>query len=866
MSGARSRTVTRRWILLGAAGLLAAVVVLPPLINMGRYRRSIAASIGRSMGRQVHISSVTLRLAPRPGFAFSGFVVDEDSEFGSEPLLRCDDVVANLRLLSLWRGRLEVSSIHLDGASLNLVRNARGAWNFASILLQAANIPNAPTGQRHAGKAPRFPYIEAVNSRINFKQGDEKEALSFLNADLSAWLETPEQWQVRFEAQPARTDLDLDLADTGVLRIEGALLRARTLGAMPLRVSASWSGAPLGQLTRLTLGDDTGWRGNLSLNATVTGTADLARIRTRLRIDGLHRAELPAAQPLDVETSCQATYRRRQASLEQILCVSPVGAGALRLTGGMLDVQTHPLPDLALDIRNLPASSMLAVFQLLRSTPGLQILGAINGHFTYAATANGAPVLAGGMEAGRLNFLLNSGRNLALAPVRLLCEQRSSAGLANPRSTGAAGGSQPALVLQPLSVSMGAPAPITLDGRFTSSGFDLHLNGPATFSRLGEFSRAFGLLSGLFPAATRDASWSFGNSGTAALNLELNGPWLEPLPEADLPEPSSIAQGGIAVRGAELTAPFLAQPVKIDSAQSILGPQTIEWTNASIGYGPLRAQGTLESPLHCPPASPCPRQFQLDAATLNLGELQAALLGADRGGELLQQWWDRLRPRPAPWPALSGSFRIGTLSAGKLVVHDAAGSVEISGRSLHIASLNGRTLKGAVHLDGQVAMADGSPGYRMNLELTDVSPSAIAALFGEKWGSGTLSLFGQWKMTGFAARQLAESAAGTVRWDWSKGSFTPALEARSGSPFGRFDHWSGEATIADEAVRIRQSLMASGRNAIPVSGAISFDRTLDLKSDSATRAAAILGSLSRPETRIATAPTPVASPGNAKTR
>ena len=45
-----------------------------------------------------------------------------------------------------------------------------------------------PTGQRYAGRTPRFPYIEATNSRINFQIGNEKKPLSFFNSDLSVWL------------------------------------------------------------------------------------------------------------------------------------------------------------------------------------------------------------------------------------------------------------------------------------------------------------------------------------------------------------------------------------------------------------------------------------------------------------------------------------------------------------------------------------------------------------------------------------------------------------------------------------------------------------------------------------------------------
>ena len=167
---------------------------------------------------------------------------------------------------------------------MNLVRDPDGEWNLGSILVQAAHIPNAPTGQRYAGSAPRFPYIEAENARINFKQGNEKKPLSFLNSDLSISLAPGDDWEVHFRAQPVRTDLDLDLADTGILRVDGTLHRAALLEQMPLNLKVEWSGVPLGQLSRLTLGRDIGWRGGLEVEAQVGGTAELAQVNASLEI------------------------------------------------------------------------------------------------------------------------------------------------------------------------------------------------------------------------------------------------------------------------------------------------------------------------------------------------------------------------------------------------------------------------------------------------------------------------------------------------------------------------------------------------------------------------------------------------------
>ncbi len=220
--------------------------------------------------------------------------------------------------------------------------SSNGGWNLASILVQAAHIPNAPTGQRYAGSAPRFPYIEAENARINFKQGNEKKPLSFLNSDLSISLAPGDDWEVHFRAQPVRTDLDLDLADTGMLRIDGTLHRAALLGKMPLNLKVEWSGVPLGQLSRLTLGRDIGWRGGLEVEAQVGGTAELAQINAGLKVAGLHRSEFSPARPMDVATSCQALFRKKSRSLEDISCASPVGDGALLLTGSIQDGRTVP--------------------------------------------------------------------------------------------------------------------------------------------------------------------------------------------------------------------------------------------------------------------------------------------------------------------------------------------------------------------------------------------------------------------------------------------------------------------------------------------------------------------------------------------
>jgi AsmA family len=836
MPGEAKSPSPRRWILLGAGTLLLlAFVVLPPLINISRYRHRIADNISRSIGRPVRISSVKMHLLPLPGFEFSDFSVQEDPQFGAEPILHSSSVVADLRLSSLWRGKIEVSRIHFDDASLNLVRNPNGLWNVASVLVQVAQIPHAPTGQRHAGAAPRFPYIDAENTRINFKIGNEKKPLSFLNSDLSISLGADENWELHFRAQPVRTDLNLYLSDTGVLRVDGTLGRAAVLDQMPLKLNVEWTGVPLGQLSRLTLGEDIGWRGGLSVQAEVAGTAETAHITSTLKVAGFHRAEFTAARPLDVATTCQATFHKKVSSLEDVDCASPVGKGALRLTGAVQEVQTTPQPQLSLQMDHVPAEAVLAALQQLRSGlgTGVQATGALDGHFEYAAQSGRAPVIAGQVALDSLSLMPpDAEKPFVLAPVRLRCESPENGA--------------PALLLQPVRVAMGAPAPVTVDGRFTVAGFDLHLNGAMSLARLQPFSKSFPWL-GAHSASTV----ALVGPGSAAVDLNLRGKWLMPEPDPDHPEASVTAEGSIAIRNGELTTSYLAQPLKIQTAQAVLNSSQIAWTNAAVSYGPLEAQATLEYPTLCASTVPCPGHFSVVFPVLDVGALQSALMGSSQGSVFFRQLIARIDRRSVQWPNLSGSFKAGQLSLGKLVLHDTSGSLDVGGSAIRIRSLNGHVANGTMHLAGLVDAAGDSPSYQVDVQVTNAAPSVLGSIFEEKWGGGVANFSSQLKMSGFDGQDLRGSMTGTLHWDWTKGGFAAEEPLPPEAQIlGHFDQWTADAGIADSTITITHSLFASGPDAIPVSGTISFDRELDMKGASPVHPFAITGTLDHPQVKV----------------
>ena len=134
----RQKKRWKLWIALAAVVVLLAVVIVPSQVSVSRYKSRITQLLSASLGRPVRLSSVELRLLPRPGFVLTDLTVEEDPAYGAEPVVHANTVTASIRLGSLWRGRLEIGRISVDEASLNLVRTPAGHWNLDSLFRTAA--------------------------------------------------------------------------------------------------------------------------------------------------------------------------------------------------------------------------------------------------------------------------------------------------------------------------------------------------------------------------------------------------------------------------------------------------------------------------------------------------------------------------------------------------------------------------------------------------------------------------------------------------------------------------------------------------------------------------------------------------------
>ena len=179
--------------------ILCALAAAAPYLPAGLLRARVAAALERSLDRKVEIGGIRFTFfpagpVPGPGFALENVTIHEDPRAGIEPLAYVRELGASVRLLSLLRGKLELSGISLGEASINLVKTAAGAWNFQFLL------------ERAAQRQSPLPAVRMRAGRVNFKFGDTKSVFFFSDADLDISPSSDESMYLNFGGAPSRTD------------------------------------------------------------------------------------------------------------------------------------------------------------------------------------------------------------------------------------------------------------------------------------------------------------------------------------------------------------------------------------------------------------------------------------------------------------------------------------------------------------------------------------------------------------------------------------------------------------------------------------------------------------------------------------
>lgn len=861
MAASLRKKTSRKKIVLAVVVVIILAVFLPPQINGKRFSKRLASSLSQALGRQVKIGSVKFRLLPRPGFDLYDFEVLDDPAFNAEPLLLCGQVTADLRITSLWKGRLEIANLKLKNAtdatppSLNLVYTG-GHWNLESLLYRVEQVPSAPTAKKTTEQRSRFPYIEADAGRINIKIGPEKKPYALVNTDFAFWLASEDQWHIRLEGRPVRTDMNLN--DVGTIKLEGDLRRASDLHDIPVKLQLTWEEAQLGQLSSLAMGYDQGWRGSLNLKLKLDGSPSDLHLTSEADLQDFHRYDAAQREALRLTTRCLGQYDLNILNFD---CNMPVQGGALRLAGGFTPQGTRDY-DLSLSLNSVPMAALVTFARhAKRGIPNdLTATGDVTAAFGFHAH-QGTPVdwHGAGMTS---NFLLESvlaSKPIPVSAIRFhmgttktennpvvlppAVRRRMSIVPKKPEHLPPPG----SLILDPFSVQLGATA-LQANAVVNAQGYSLTLKGLAPLDRLLELGRLTGYSSRVVDTI-----------GTADLDVTASETW-DQAGSAKLTGSSHLANVTAKIPG-------IPTPLLLSSAD-------VQFTDAEVVFSHLAAQfehstislaGSVSKPVACGNEPSCTLQFDLHAASLATSDV-AELFTANHSKWSLS-FLSGSNAGQFPDFHATGTLSLGTLKFDELGIEKFVAHLELDNHALAISRISGKVGGGNTQGEWRVDWSSTPIRYRGTGLLTDVasdhlllSPSAEAVL--ASWITGKATVKYSVSFSGQSAKEMLASVKGEGDLAVSSG-ISRALALSIAKPIV-FQTLIGKFEIDHQMLKVLPSKLKSENRIYDLSGTISLsDQQAKLKMSSSASQWEITGGLDRAVVSPEKAASPVATQGSA---
>jgi hypothetical protein len=812
-----------RRIALALALLLVAGWWLPSFFSAEHFRRRLEAGLERALHRPVSFGATSFRLLPRPGFSIENAVVGEDPAFGSEPFARVDRIECDLRWRSLWRSRLDFSSLRLKHASFNFARHAQGEWSVENMFRQSG-VTSTPLGPvANAAPSAGELVIEADDAHINFIVGANKKP--FAITGLRARLEfDPARRLLRYRlaGNPIRTDLSLP--SPGVLELEGDWSPGKDL-AGPLHATLRSSRTLFYDWVPIATGLNPGIYGVLDAEVHLAGSARLILVDGQCRLSQLHRwGQIPPSNPGDVALYFRGEFDRRRgrALLESV--DASFADSRLHFTGSVDKIPDAPELDLVVALERSRLEDLLALSRCFGVKPGpFGVSGRVDG--LLAVQGHWARRRYGGFVSARDVRLSTIRGTFPVSQVAVRIDQ-SGARLAPARITLSP---HVELVVEGSLDRHGARHPMSRGS--ASPSYDLVLSARAIpLPDLVRFARAIGLRA----AQNLDAQ----GVGTATFHLAgLAWP---------LTRPQLTGQGEL--RAGRLLVPGLTEPLNLPGAHlevkgdEIIADRIVAVIGTSVFSGRLEHRGDRNQPW----------EFNLRANTLSLeqGALWFDVLGLRRPASLL----DRL-PGLSSFAArrtaasnlfgalnVAGRFSAGAVTYRTLTLRDFQASVEISARVIRLTKATFKAGGGRGRGQAQVNLTGAPALVTADVALAGASLQSLAPRLPPALRRlrGTYSGTGHFEARGLSREEMSASLRGQAAVRLRNiylGDFDPIAAIAHKTGWGSLEPARGEAVLrkVSAALRVRDRHVFLENSRVDLAGAklllgggYGFDGTLDL--------------------------------------
>ena len=152
--------------------VVVSILALPHLVDINQYRGQIQAQLQQRLNRPVQLGAMSLGVFPLR-VEVKDVTIGDDPSFASKvPFAQVGELDISIALLPLLSRNIEVDSLELKQAKIEIIRNAQGLWNFSTAGSSAA----APSAQQAQPQPPakQAPSQAAPSTSGGFSLGELK--------------------------------------------------------------------------------------------------------------------------------------------------------------------------------------------------------------------------------------------------------------------------------------------------------------------------------------------------------------------------------------------------------------------------------------------------------------------------------------------------------------------------------------------------------------------------------------------------------------------------------------------------------------------------------------------------------------------
>jgi uncharacterized protein involved in outer membrane biogenesis len=697
--------------------LVVAALIVPHLIDINQYHGQIQSQLEKKLGRQVTLGNMSLSLFP-PSFQVENATIAEDPRFASaRPFAAADKLSVSVKFWPLLHKDVEVNSLELVHPHIELIRNAQGVWNFATLgqegkptATQKAPPQPAPHPSQPAGPTtttgPQNKPAAGQLSLANLFINDGQVAITDLQ---------------KHQSRAVYDHIDLNVNDFAPDQQFSMKLTAHLPGAGKQAIWLEGKGGPIKEadmlntpfdgtlrLDQVSTGAAQKFLNSQSLNgidAVLTGDAKVKNSGGKLASNGSIRVENAHIHNVDVGYPIALDYDVADDLTSDVIQIHKgdlkLGSTPISLAG---TIDSRPTPA-QIDLKLTASNASIQEAARLASAFGVafgkdvDVKGQINADI-HAHGAMDKPALNGQLSASSLDI---SGKEvpqpvkvnaitLALTPETI----RSNEFAATTGST-------------TVNVSFAL-------SQYTAPNSSISASLRAPNARLGEIINI---------AKAAGVSAVDGMSGDGSLTLDVRA-------QGSTKNMSALNFDGTGkISGATLKMPSLTKPLQIKNSDIRFSQNSASLQNIALTLGSTNASGTITLKNFEAPQV----QFALNADKVNVAELQQTFAAtpaqpAKRAGDfwrLVPEANAQTKAEPSLLTKMTGggTVAIGVIQYDDLLLNNAHTNVTLDHGVIRMnpvtADVYGGKETGSITID----MRPAQPVYAVNLKTDKVDANKL---------------------------------------------------------------------------------------------------------------------------------------------